>query len=167
MWLPLAALGVLSLAGGLLFNIPEFLKGIFPAIVEPENPMLMYISVASGLAGILLAALMYLWKPGMADSVASVLGGIPYRAVYNKYGVDEAYGAMVVKPVVAGSRWVLWKVLDAGLIDGLVNGIGARARDAGSLLRLLQSGNLRSYATWVLFGAVAVIVAMGLVGGVR
>jgi NADH-quinone oxidoreductase subunit L len=74
---------------------------------------------------------------------------------------------MVVKPVVAGSRWVLWKVLDAGLIDGLVNGIGARARDAGSLLRLLQSGNLRSYATWVLFGAVAVIVAMGLVGGVR
>jgi NADH-quinone oxidoreductase subunit L len=62
---------------------------------------------------------------------------------------------------------VLWKGLDAGLIDGLVNGIGGRVRDVGSLLRLLQSGNLRSYATWVLFGAVTVIVAMGLVGAVR
>ena len=167
MWVPLAVLGVLSLAGGLLFNIPEFLKGSFPAIVEPENPMLMYISVASGAAGILLAAVMYLWKPGTADAAASVLGGIPYQVVYNKYGVDEAYGAVVVKPVVAGSRWVLWKGLDAGLIDGLVNGIGGRVRDVGSLLRLLQSGNARSYATWVLFGAVTVIVAMGLVGAVR
>jgi hypothetical protein len=37
----------------------------------------------------------------------------------------------------------------------------------GSVLRLLQSGNARSYATWVLFGAVAVIVAMGLAGGLR
>src|SRR5215472_8093333 len=167
MWVPLAVLGLLSLAGGLLFNIPEFLKGIFPAIVEPESPMLMYISVASGAAGILLAAVMYLWKPGTADAAASVLGGIPYKVVYNKYGVDEAYGAVVVKPVVAGSRWVLWKGLDAGLIDGLVNGIGARAREVGSLLRLLQSGNVRSYATWVLFGAVTVIAAMGLVGAAR
>ena len=30
----------------------------------------------------------------------------------------------------------------------------------GSVLRLLQSGNIRSYATWVLFGGVLVIVAM-------
>ena len=81
--------------------------------------------------------------------------------------MDEIYGATVVKPVVGGSRFLLWKGVDAGIIDGLVNGIGARARDAGSLLRLLQSGNMRSYATWVLFGAVAVIVAMGLAGGLR
>jgi len=45
--------------------------------------------------------------------------------------------------------------------------VGARARGAGSLLRLLQSGNIRSYATWVLFGSVLMIVAMGLAGGLR
>jgi NADH-quinone oxidoreductase subunit L len=35
----------------------------------------------------------------------------------------------------------------------------------GGLLRLIQSGNIRSYATWVVFGSVMLIVAMGLAGG--
>jgi NADH-quinone oxidoreductase subunit L len=66
---------------------------------------------------------------------------------------------------VAGSRTVLWKGVDAGLIDGIVNGVGSRSRDVGSVLRLLQSGSIRSYATWVLFGSVALIVAITLAGG--
>ena len=57
--------------------------------------------------------------------------------------------------------------MDAGLIDGIVNGVGARARNVGGVLRLMQSGNIRSYATWVLFGSVLVIVALGIAGGVR
>ena len=61
----------------------------------------------------------------------------------------------------------IWKGADAGLIDGIVNGIGAAARRVGSVLRLLQSGNIRSYATWVLFGGVMVIVAMSVAGGIR
>jgi len=61
----------------------------------------------------------------------------------------------------------LAKLADAGLIDGIVNGIGARAKGVGGVLRLVQSGNARSYATWVLFGGVLLIVAMGLAGGAR
>jgi NADH-quinone oxidoreductase subunit L len=53
------------------------------------------------------------------------------------------------------------------LIDGMVNGVGARARGIGGILRLLQSGNIRSYAAWVLFGSVLVIVALGMAGGLR
>ena len=41
------------------------------------------------------------------------------------------------------------------------------ARQIGSVLRLLQSGNIRSYATWVLFGGVMVIVALSVAGGIR
>jgi len=37
----------------------------------------------------------------------------------------------------------------------------------GGVLKLLQSGNIRSYATWVLFGSVILVVALGLVGAVR
>ena len=81
--------------------------------------------------------------------------------------VDEIYDATVVKPVVLGSRSVLWKGVDAGLIDGSVNGVGERARNIGAVLRLLQSGNIRSYATWVLLGSVLVIVALGIAGGIR
>ncbi|MCX6630954.1 MAG: NADH-quinone oxidoreductase subunit L [Candidatus Solibacter sp.] len=164
MWVPLAVLAALSLVGGWLFPIPEFLKGIFPAFEEAENHMLMYISVFAGFAGIGLAYLMYVVKPGMADSLAQTFKA-PYQLIYNKYFVDEIYDATVVRPVVGGSRIVLWKGVDAGLIDGIVNGVGARCRDVGSLLRLLQSGNIRGYATWVLFGSVALILAMGLYGG--
>jgi NADH-quinone oxidoreductase subunit L len=57
--------------------------------------------------------------------------------------------------------------MDAGLIDGIVNGVGAVARRIGGGLRLMQSGNIRSYATWVLAGSVLVIVALGIAGGVR
>ena len=164
MWVPLAVLAALSLVGGWLFPIPAFLKAMFPAVEGAENPMLMYISVFAGLAGIALAYLMYVLKPGMADSLAETLKA-PYNLIYNKYFVDEIYSATVVRPLVGGSRIVLWKGVDAGLIDGIVNGVGARCRDVGSVLRLLQSGSIRSYATWVLFGSVALLLAMGLYGG--
>jgi NADH-quinone oxidoreductase subunit L len=45
--------------------------------------------------------------------------------------------------------------------------VGTRARDIGSVLRLIQSGNIRSYATWVLLGSVVLIVAMGIAEGLR
>jgi NADH-quinone oxidoreductase subunit L len=48
-----------------------------------------------------------------------------------------------------------------------VNGTGARARDLGSVLRLLQSGSIRSYAAWVLLGSVVLMIAMGFAGGIR
>ena len=91
----------------------------------------------------------------------------PYRWLYNKYFVDEGYDAMVVDPVVQGSRSVLWRGMDAGVIDGIVNGVGRRASNIGSGLRTLQSGNIRSYAAWVVLGSVIVIIAMGMSGGGR
>jgi NADH-quinone oxidoreductase subunit L len=128
----------------------------------------MAISVAFGLAGIALAYVMYILKPSMADSLARSLGGL-YTAVYNKWYVDEIYDATVVNPLVKGSSTVLWKGADAGMIDGAVNGVGYTARGVGGVLRLMQSGNIRSYATWILFGGVLVVVAMaiGLAGGPR
>ena len=165
MTIPLAVLAVLSLGGGFI-PVPEFLGKFFPAAEAPENFNLMAISVAFGLGGIALSYLMYVARPGMADSVAGSLKGL-YTLVYNKYFVDEIYDAAVVKPVVEGSRVVLWKGVDVGLIDGGVNGVGTMARRTGGVLRLLQSGNIRSYATWVLFGSVVVIVALEIGGGMR
>jgi NADH-quinone oxidoreductase subunit L len=166
MLIPLAILALLSLAGGFLFKVPQFLAPIFPALEAPENPALVAISVAAGLVGIALAWLMYVARPGMADSFAAGMNGL-YTLVYNKYFVDEIYGAAAVDPLVGGSREVLWKDVDVRLIDGAANGVAARARNIGSLLRLMQSGNIRSYATWVLFGSVLLIVAMGIAGGLR
>ncbi len=165
MTLPLAALAVGSIFGG-YFNVSRWLEPQFPAPLEHHDPALVVISVAAGLAGIALAWVFYVLWPGLADRVAQRLG-LLYRLVYNKYFVDEVYQALVVKPLVGGSREVLWQGVDVGVIDGTVNGIGQRARGIGAALRLLQSGYIRSYATWVLLGSLAALLAVGVTGGVR
>ena len=166
MLVPLAVLALLSIGGGFLFPIPTFLASVFPPREAPENSLLMVISTLAGLTGIAIAWLMYVAKPAMADSFVGSVKGL-YTLVYNKYFVDEIYDATVVKPIVNGSREVLWKGVDAGIVDGAANGVGAGAQDIGGLLRLLQSGDIRSYATWVLLGSVVVIVAIEISGGIR
>ena len=166
MTVPLAILALLSVAGGFMFPVRQFLSAVFPPMKEAEDITLMGFSVAAGVMGILVAYVMYVAKPALADFVAANMKGL-YTLVYNKYFVDEVYDRMLVKPVVGGSRMLLWRAADVGLIDGIANGIGSRARDIGGILRLLQSGNIRSYATWVVFGSVLLIVAMGMAGGLR
>ena len=96
-----------------------------------------------------------------------------YKLLANKYFVDEIYEATIVRPLIQGSESVLWKTADVGLIDGIVNGAGTESQAIGGILRLLQSGNIRSYATWVVIGAVALVIAMGIgvsgmgIGGAR
>jgi len=174
---PLVVLAVLSIAGGFLFNVPEILSGMFP-IKEaadnggPSEMVLTSISVAFGLGGIALSYLMYVVNTSIPDKITSALGGL-YTLVYNKYYVDEIYDTTIVRPLIQGSESVLWKTADAGLIDGIVNGAGTESQAIGGILRLLQSGNIRSYATWVVIGAVALVIAMGIgvsgmgTGGVR
>jgi NADH-quinone oxidoreductase subunit L len=157
-------LAILSVVGGIIFKVPDFLGTLFPHLEEAENTGLMITSVAFGAAGILIAILMYVAKPALAESFASGMKGL-YTLVYNKYFVDEIYDATVVKPVVGGSRWVLWRGVDVGVIDGLANGIATASRGVGGVLRLLQSGNIRSYAAWVVFGSVALMVALGMLAG--
>jgi len=166
MLVPLVILAVLSLAGGYLFQGPGVPQAGAPRGGRNRKPGPDVHLRGRRPRGIALAWLMYVAKPRLADSFAYAFK-LPYQLIYNKYFVDEVYDAAVVKPVVAGSRWVLWKGVDSGLIDGSVNGIGARARDLGSVLRLLQSGSIRSYAAWVLFGSVLLMVAMGIAGGLR
>jgi NADH-quinone oxidoreductase subunit L len=165
MTLPLVALAVLSLAGGFI-AVPAYLSGMFPRPEEHHDVMLVAFSVAAGLAGITLAYVLYVLRPEAPGRLAARVAGL-YRLVSNKYFVDEIYHAAVVNPLIHGSRQMLWKGLDAGLVDGLVNGIGRHARALGGIMRLIQSGNTRSYATWVVFGSVLIIVALGLAGGVR
>jgi NADH-quinone oxidoreductase subunit L len=88
--------------------------------------------------------------------------------VLHKYYVDELYNAAIIQPLLWISTNVLWHVVDETVIDGTVNGVARVARESGSELREIQSGNARSYATWVVIGAVGVTVLMiGLWGMVR
>jgi NADH-quinone oxidoreductase subunit L len=160
MTFPLMVLAVLSLGGGLL-SVPHWLAPLFPvAAHEPMLPML--ISAGFGIAGILLATLIYVIQPSLSDSLKSAAGPI-YTLLVNKYYVDEIYSATIVKPLNLLSRTVLWRGVDEGLIDtALVNGLGRAIQFIGSVLRRWQSGSIRNYATWILAGSLLLIFVLGL-----
>jgi NADH-quinone oxidoreductase subunit L len=87
-----------------------------------------------------------------------------YRMLLNKYWVDEAYYAAIINPIVNFSRSVLWRGIDIGVIDALVNGAGTASKDTSSVTRRMQSGSIRSYAGWVALGAAAVVAFMVWMG---
>jgi len=81
----------------------------------------------------------------------------PPRLLERKYYVDEIYNAALIQPVKNFSRGVLWKVIDVGVIDGIVNGAGLLAAQLGRGLRYFQSGLARSYVALVVLGALLLI----------
>ncbi|MBV9265995.1 MAG: NADH-quinone oxidoreductase subunit L [Acidobacteriaceae bacterium] len=166
MTLPLVVLAALSAGGGFI-NIPGFLSQAYPSLAEHENRTPMIISVIFGVAGVALAWLLYIARPVLADAWQHAAGPL-YTLVENKYYVDEIYGALIVKPLEGISSLVLWRGVDEGLIDtAFVSGLARGARGWGGLLRQLQSGRIRNYATWVLAGSLLVIFVLGVVGGGR
>jgi len=55
---------------------------------------------------------------------------------------------------------VFWKAADVVGIDGTVNGIAHGASAIGDGVRHSQSGNTRSYAVWVVAGAIIVLAVI-------
>jgi NADH-quinone oxidoreductase subunit L len=90
-----------------------------------------------------------------------------YNVVNDKYRIDEAYDNLIVQPLKDGSNYLLWQKLDLGLVDGIVDAVGDAARGIGDLARKMSSGAVPTYATWVVYGAILVVVAMGLMGGAK
>ena len=121
-------------------------------------------SVAVAGLGALLAAWLYLWSPELPAKIRAALGGL-YRLVANKYYVDEAYDAAFVRPLVAVSENVLYRGIDAGLIDGVVvNGSARLVRGVASgVLRQFQSGLAQGYLFFMVLGTLA--IAAYLVAG--
>jgi NADH-quinone oxidoreductase subunit L len=180
MTLPLVVLAVLSVVGGFI-GLPAWLgTNIFAYFLEPSLVLARQhahaelshavelgfaaISVLVALLGIFVAYRLYVSQPAMADALA-----LKWRAIHNllfrKYYVDEIYDVLFIRPLVAGSRNVLWKGIDTRLIDGLVNGAGQSVQAWAAWLKNVQNGLARSYATWILFGAVALLFYVTVMRG--
>jgi NADH-quinone oxidoreductase subunit L len=182
---PLLVLGVLSAAGGWL-NIPAFLPvgpiGVLEHWLEPvvgesalsithgEAPHLAH-SVEYTLVGAAVAiAVIGIWiafarlKPAKLVPKAQAPASEGFqRVLENKYYVDEAYDAAIVRPTYGTSRNLLWRGIDVGLIDGLfVNGSAWFARGVGWMGSALQSGQLGTYAWVLVLGVLAVVGAVTL-----
>jgi NADH-quinone oxidoreductase subunit L len=134
MAVPLMILGFFTVVAGLFGYSVEhspyyrFVGPVFRLAGEaaeqhgPSELLMAIVSVAIAAAGIALAYLMYLGRPGMADRLADRFRGL-YTLLLNKYWVDEWYNAVFVdfgKKLCRG----LWSVDSRG-VDGVVNGTSA------------------------------------------
>ncbi|MFH1754775.1 MAG: NADH-quinone oxidoreductase subunit L [Candidatus Latescibacterota bacterium] len=121
--------------------------------------LLMVLSVLVGITGILIAFVLYLRRPEVPGKITQKLGGL-YRLVYGKYYIDELYERTIVRPGYQISDKLMFKVVDAGIIEGIVNGLGTMARVFGTVIRLVQTGVVRTYALFILVGIIYLIFRM-------
>jgi len=185
MTIPLVILAVGSIFGGWfaaphLVGGPDYFDGFLKPVFSSYAPPSMSEAAEAGIApspasellhaltgwpvivavvGLLVAWWFYIKNPEAPKRLATSLHGL-YTLLLNKYYVDELYRAVIIRPLLWISTNVLWHGVDEGLIDGIVNGSARVARAAGGRLRELQSGNTRSYATWVLIGVVGFTVLL-------
>ncbi len=177
MLLPLMILALLSIVGGWLaapamLNMgpdyfAKFLQPVFGGVeaagVEAKAHSLELslagVAVVTAFIGFLVALWLYLKRPEKAEGLAKSLRRA-YIILLNKYYVDELYAALIVKPLLWVSTNVLWKAADVAGIDGTVNAIADGTAAIGDGVRRTQSGNTRSYAVWVVVGALVVIAVI-------
>jgi NADH-quinone oxidoreductase subunit L len=117
---------------------------------------LIVLSSAVAIAGIGIAFYFFLRDTRAAQAMADRFAGV-YRLLLNKYYVDEIYDGAIVQPIRIASEQGLWKIIDARVIDGLVNGAGRLVQAASGSLRRVQTGSVRAYAASLFFGVVAIL----------
>ncbi len=153
MTLPLVFLAVLSIAGGWGEYVPHFLKpDEHEAHHEAWKGFALLLVPA---AGFLLSAKIYL-KADASDAPVKVALGRAWTWVENKYYFDELY-AWIIR-YVQGTIATLCELFDRWVLQRLgIGGLAGTTSVAGKTLRLLQTGNIQSYA--FLFGlGVTVII---------
>jgi NADH-quinone oxidoreductase subunit L len=157
MLLPLVLLAVGSAAVGFI-HVPEI---VGPAIrVEAHHgahaQWLPILATISAILGIFSAWYFYLVRPDLPGTVGAQLA--PLRRVFEaKWGFDDAYNWFARRVIVEGSEDVLWKGIDASLIDAAVNGAGSVTARIAQASRAVQTGLVRSYVLLILGGAVIVL----------
>jgi NADH-quinone oxidoreductase subunit L len=176
---PLVILAILSVGGGWIgahrfeaFLAPATNMSAGTVRAASEAPageagnaetLMTVASIAAAVIGFLLAWLLYHKRRDLPQKITQNIHAL-YVLVCDKYRIDEAYGWLFVKPVVEGSRLLLWRQVDVGTIDALVNEAADGAQGVSDQARRMQSGNIRSYAGWVAVGAAAVVAYMIWVG---
>ncbi len=164
MLVPMIILGVLSLCGGWIGieHFGGFLDPVLGAMpTAGGSPLteivLSVVTVLLAIEGWLIIDKYYRRKPERPAQLAAALPGA-YKLVFNKYYVDELYGATFVKPLLAGSRFVLDWLVDKAILGGAVWLLAGAATLTGAILQRWQSGNIRSYAAWLAGAAAAVLL---------
>ncbi len=177
--LPLMVLGLLAVVGGylgvphvlgsLLGHIPNYLEHFLAPVFAQTQELygisahgtpaaefgLMGISIGIAVCGIFLAYIMYIKNPSLPGKFVGSFTGL-WRAVFNKWYVDELYDALFVNPTKKLGTFC-WKGFDVRVVDGIVNGVGKLVNMFSNALRYTQTGFAHNYAMTMALGVVAIL----------
>jgi NADH-quinone oxidoreductase subunit L len=118
--------------------------------------ILMLLSVAVAVTGILLARHFYLQNIKPIEWLINRFKKL-YTLLFNKYYVDEIYDFLIVTPLVKVSEKFLWKINDTMIIDGFINGTAEMIDETAKLIRKIQTGIAQFYALIMIFGITLII----------
>jgi NADH-quinone oxidoreductase subunit L len=167
---PLIILAILSIIGGYV-GIPEyvahgahalrdFLAPVFAnsyTVLAPHELSHDTEWMLTGISTVLiLITVVYAWKRFTRKPDLDEATGFG-KVLANKWYVDELYDKAIVTPLnkLAG---FLDSVIERGVIDGVVNGVGRLVNYSSRQLRLLQSGQVGSYVLLMVLGMLVVFV---------
>jgi len=152
---------VLSLsAEGRLARILEPVTGAVP---EGEGlPTLALSLIATAIALGAIAVAWWVYASGRVEWLVlrERLQPLP-RAARSGWYVDRAYSTVIANPATAAARFSA-AVVDAKVVDGVANGLGAGVRRLAAAGRLVQTGFVRSYALALFLGGVGVLLWLGV-----
>ncbi|MEV6730258.1 MULTISPECIES: NADH-quinone oxidoreductase subunit L [unclassified Streptomyces] len=102
---------------------------------------------------------------GAAPDPGRALLGPLHRHAADGFHLDAVYDRLFVRPVRAAASLV--RFLDREVVDTYVRGAGAGPRLLGSLVRRAQTGNVQSYLSALLAGAVVLAIATAVLANVN
>jgi NADH-quinone oxidoreductase subunit L len=108
------------------------------------------IGAAISLAGIGIAYFLYVARPETPAALQKRFGAL-HTFLYNKWYFDEAIDFLIVRPALAIGRFAN-RVFERFVVDGLVSGTEDVVGGSGRLVRVVQSGFVRSYALLLIVG---------------
>jgi NADH-quinone oxidoreductase subunit L len=158
MTLPLVILAVFSFAGGFIGITNNYgsqlshdheMLSLSQQLLEPlTNKFAMFCGLGAVVVGFLLAKSIY--GNATSDPLPAKLGGLA-TLMKNKFYFDEIYEATFVRLhdfIAAVADWI-----DRWILEGAILGSVRGGTDlTGRALRLLQTGNLQTYAFLFVFG---------------
>ena len=174
---PLVVLGALTVAGGAL-NVPPLFGGramlehwlepvtqpaaalrALPALGHATQWLLVIVAVAVAAGGMVAAWRVLPFEHLVPARLAPTETGLG-RLLWKKFYVDEIYQTLIVRPIVWLSRDVLWRFVDARLVDGVaVNGVARLSVALGWIGSRLQTGEVGVYVALFVVGVVFVLGA--------
>ena len=158
MWGPLVFLAIISVLAGLI-PFGHFVSATGESYDIHIDWSVATTSIIAAVIGIGLATWMYAGKEWpVADKLERTFPKL-HKAALHRFYIDEAWQFFTHKIVFrCFSRPIAW--FDRHVVDSTFNFLAWGTNEAAESIRPWQSGDVRTYATWFISGAVALLLAL-------